>query len=64
MKTTSGMDTFITAQALEAGTGILGRAQVCLCRGGVRKARTQLKLNSGRDAKNNKGFCKCVSQKQ
>ena len=35
-----------------------------LCRGGVRKAKAQLELNSAKDAKNNeKGFYRYVSQK-
>jgi len=35
-----------------------------LCRDGVTKTKAQLELNLTRDAKNNKGFYRCVSQKR
>lgn len=34
------------------------------CRDGIRKAEAELELKLSRGVKNNKGFCKCVSQKR
>jgi len=56
-----------TAQAVEAGTGILRivRDAAQLCRREVRRAKAWLELNLARDAKNKKkGFYRYVSQKR
>jgi len=60
-------ETEVNIQALEAGTRGLRRLQdaICICRDGIRKAKTQTELKLARVAKNyKKGFDRQISLKR